>query len=192
MNRRHLTLAAGAALLAPGLARPEMPDEALVTLRAGGCALLMRHAATEPGIGDPPGYRLDTCGSQRNLSPAGREQARRAGAWLAQQGFVFDVVFSSRWCRCVDTASLMFPGQPVEVLEALNSFFEDGSARERQTGALRSWLGSLDGSRRVALVTHQVNILALTGDNLAMGGAVVVQPDRRGGVRSVGRIDLGG
>jgi hypothetical protein len=42
------------------------------------------------------------------------------------------------------------------------------------------------------LVTHQVNVLALTGDNLAMGGAVVVQPDRRGGVRSVGRIDPGG
>ena len=192
MNRRRFTFAAGAALLVPGRARPGAPDTARAALQSGGCALLMRHAATEPGIGDPPGYRLDTCSSQRNLSPAGREQARRAGAWLAQQGFAFDAVFSSRWCRCVDTASLMFPGQPVEVLEALNSFFEDGSARERQTGALRSWLGTLDGSRRVALVTHQVNILALTGDNLAMGGAVVVQPDRRGGVRSVGRIDLAG
>ncbi|AOF81485.1 histidine phosphatase super family protein [Methyloversatilis sp. RAC08] len=192
MNRRHFTVAAGTALLAPGLARPETPGSALVALRTGGCALLMRHATTEPGIGDPPGYRLDACSSQRNLSPAGREQARRAGAWLAQQGVVFDAVFSSRWCRCVDTASLMFPGQPVEVLEALNSFFDDGSARERQTAALRSWLGTLEGSRRVALVTHQVNILALTGDNLSMGGAVVAQPDRRGGVRSVGRIDLGG
>lgn len=192
MNRRRFTFAAGAALLAPGRAHPDAPAPALLALQTGGCALLMRHAATEPGIGDPPGYRLDTCGSQRNLSTAGREQARRAGAWLAQQGFVFDSVFSSRWCRCVDTASLMFPRQPVEVLEALNSFFEDGSARERQTDALRSWLGTLAASRRVALVTHQVNILALTGDNLAMGGAVVVQPDRRGGVRSVGRIDLAG
>jgi broad specificity phosphatase PhoE len=190
MNRRQFTFAAGAALLAPGLALPDTPVPALVALQTGGCALLMRHAATEPGIGDPPGYRLDACSSQRNLSPAGREQARRAGAWLAQQGFVFDSVFSSRWCRCVDTASLMFPGQPVEVLEALNSFFDDDSARERQSAALRSWLGTLEGSRRVALVTHQVNVLALTGDNLAMGGAVVVQPDRRGGVRSVGRIRL--
>lgn len=192
MNRRRFTFAAGAALLVPGRARPGAPDPARSALQSGGCALLMRHAATEPGIGDPPGYRLDTCGSQRNLSPAGREQARRAGAWLKQKDFVFDAVFSSRWCRCVDTAALMFPGQPVDVLEALNSFFEDGSARERQTAALRSWFETLDGSRRVALVTHQVNILALTGDDLAMGGAVVVQPDRHGGVRSVGQIDLGG
>lgn len=192
MNRRRFTLAAGAALLAPGRAHPDAPAPALLALQAGGCALLLRHASTEPGIGDPPGYRLDTCSSQRNLSAAGREQARRAGAWLTQQGVVFDAVFSSRWCRCMDTASLMFPGQPVEVLETLNSFFEDYSRRERQTVALRSWLGTLEGSRRVALVTHQVNVLALTGDNLAMGGALVVQPDRRGGVRGVGRIDLGG
>lgn len=192
MNRRRFTFAAGAALLAPGRAHPDALAPALLALQTGGCALLMRHAATEPGIGDPPGNRLDACSSQRNLSPAGREQARRAGVWLAQRGVAFDSVFSSRWCRCVDTASLMFPGQPVEVLEALNSFFDDGSPRERQTAALRSWLGTLEGSRRVALVTHQVNVLALTGDNLAMGGAVVVQPDRRGGVRSVGRIDPGG
>jgi hypothetical protein len=85
MNRRQFTFAAGAALLAPGLALPDTPVPALVALQTGGCALLMRHAATEPGIGDPPGYRLDACSSQRNLSPAGREQARRAGAWLAQR-----------------------------------------------------------------------------------------------------------
>lgn len=192
MNRRRFTFAAGAALLTPGQAHTDTPDPALLALQTGGCALLMRHATTDPGIGDPPGYRLETCSSQRNLSPTGREQARRAGARLRQQDLVFDAIFSSRWCRCVDTASLMFPDQPVEVLEALNSFFDDGSARERQTTALRSWIGTLGGSRRVALVTHQVNILALTGDNLAMGGAVVVRPDQRDGVRSVGRIDLAG
>jgi phosphohistidine phosphatase SixA len=41
--------------------------------------VLMRHAATDPGAGDPPGFRLDDCATQRNLSAAGREDARRVG-----------------------------------------------------------------------------------------------------------------
>lgn len=160
------------------------------TLNRGGCALLLRHARTESGIGDPQGYRLDDCRTQRNLSPEGRALASRAGASLRQRGLVFDSVFSSRWCRCLDTASLMFPGQEIRALEALNSFFDERHERERQTDALRTWLAALGSGRRMALVTHQVNIMALTGDNLAMGEAVVVTADRRGGVRSAGRLEL--
>lgn len=160
------------------------------TLRRAGSALLLRHAPTEAGIGDPQAYRLDDCSTQRNLSPEGRTLARRAGALLRQRGLVFDGVFSSRWCRCTDTATLMFPEQEVRVLEALNSFFDGRHERERQTNALRTWLAALGSERRVALITHQVNILALTGENLAMGEAVVVTADRRGKVRSVGRIEF--
>ena len=46
-------------------------------LQSGGQVVVMRHAATEPGVGDPPGFRLDDCRTQRNLSAAGREEARR-------------------------------------------------------------------------------------------------------------------
>jgi broad specificity phosphatase PhoE len=162
---------------------------ALEALRSGG-VLLLRHARTEPGIGDPPGFRIDDCSTQRNLSAAGRAQARAAGEALRARGVTIDAVYSSAWCRCIDTATQMFPDLPVQMLPALNSFFAGQGDRERQTAALRRWISALDGGRRVALVTHQVNVLALTGDNLAMGEAVVVQPDRGGGVRAAGRLLL--
>jgi broad specificity phosphatase PhoE len=193
MQRRRFAQAVAASLAWPATVFAESDatdDDATRTLRGGGCALLLRHAPTEAGIGDPPGYRLEDCSTQRNLSPEGRTLASRAGASLRLRGLVFDGVFSSRWCRCLDTASLMFPRQEIRVLEALNSFFDGRHERERQTDALRTWLAALGSGRRVALVTHQVNIMALTGDNLAMGEAVVVTADRRGDARSAGRIEL--
>jgi phosphohistidine phosphatase SixA len=137
-------------------------------------ALLLRHALTEPGIGDPPGYRLDDCRSQRNLSAEGRAQAGRLGQELRARRWRFDEVRSSRWCRCVDTARLAFPGRQVEVLEALNSFFDDRGAAAARTAALRGWLAQL-GRRNAALITHQVNIAALTNTGAAMGEGVILR-----------------
>lgn len=165
-------------------------DDFWALARQGGHVLLMRHARTEPGIGDPPEFRLGDCRTQRNLSEAGRDEARRVGERFLAEGVRLDAVYSSAWCRCIDTAKEMFPELQVEVLPALNSFFAGQGDRERQTAALRQWIAALDDGLRVALVTHQVNVLALTGDNLAMGEAIVVQPDRRGGVRTAGRLAL--
>ena len=54
-------------------------DEPLwAALRDGGHVALMRHAPA-PGIGDPAGFVLGDCSTQRNLSPAGREQAVATG-----------------------------------------------------------------------------------------------------------------
>ena len=188
MNRRHALQALGCLMLRPTGAHAGN-GIALDALRSGG-VLLLRHALTEPGIGDPPGFRLDDCSTQRNLSAGGRAQARAAGEALRARGVTVDAVYSSAWCRCIDTAKEMFPELQVEVLPALNSFFAGQGDRERQTAALRQWITALDDRRRVALVTHQVNVLALTGDNLAMGEAIVVQPDSRGGVRAAGRLTL--
>lgn len=188
MNRRHALQALGCLMLRPASSHAGN-GIALDALRSGG-ALLLRHALTEPGIGDPPGFRLDDCSTQRNLSAGGRAQARAAGEALRARDVKMDAVYSSAWCRCIDTAKEMFPELQVEVLPALNSFFAGQGDRERQTAALRQWIAALDDGLRVALVTHQVNVLALTGDNLAMGEAVVVQPDRRGGVRAAGRLAL--
>jgi len=182
-------LQALAGLMLPPLAARAGDSVTLDALRPGG-VLLLRHARTEPGIGDPPGFCLGDCGTQRNLSASGRTQARSAGALLRARGADIDAVFSSAWCRCLDTAREMFPALPVEVLPALNSFFDGQGDRERQTAALREWIAKLDEGRRVALVTHQVNVLALTGDNVAMGGAVLIAPDGRGGIRRLGRVVL--
>jgi broad specificity phosphatase PhoE len=100
-------------------------------------------------------------------------------------------VLSSRWCRCLDTARLAFPRHDVRVLEALNSFFADDGARQAQTGALRAWLARQDPSRRLVLVTHQVNIAALTGQPVGMGEAILVRVGAAGAGDVLGRLAFG-
>src|SRR5690242_9259354 len=84
-------------------------DEALwALLQQGGQVVLVRHALTEPGVGDPPGFRPGECRTQRNLSDAGRAEARRLGAALRERRIPVGDVLSSPWCRCLETAQLVF------------------------------------------------------------------------------------
>jgi broad specificity phosphatase PhoE len=196
-DRRQLVLGLVAAVATPVMtatkaASAAVPSADVALLQrafgAGGAALILRHAQTEPGIGDPPGYRLDDCSTQRNLSAAGRAQARAAAAVLAAAALRVDEVRSSRWCRCIDTARLLLPGREVQVLDALNSFFDDRTQATAQTEALRRYLVQL-GQRNALLVTHQVNITALAGTSVAMGEGVVVQANAAG-VRVLGGVRL--
>ena len=96
-----------AALLA--LAPLAHADDAVwAKLKAGGNVLLIRHASTESGLGDPPGFKLGDCTTQRNLNDEGRAQARRIGEWFSARGLKPARVRSSPWCRCLDTAALAF------------------------------------------------------------------------------------
>lgn len=187
-TRRRL-LQIGPLLLTGGWASAARADEdAWRTFAAGGCAILLRHARTTPGIGDPPEFRLEDCSTQRNLSDAGRAQARRFGLEFERRGVRVDEVRSSRWCRCLDTARLAFPRQEVEPLEALDSFFADGTSGRAQTSALRDYLGTLPATRRAVLVTHMVNISALTGEAPAMGEALLVKTGGSGAGAVLGGI----
>lgn len=150
--------------------------ETWAALREPGAVLIVRHAETVPGIGDPPGFRIDDCATQRNLSETGRKQAVAMGRTLAERGVTVSRVESSRWCRCAETARLAFPQLPVAYLDALNSFFEDRSTAAAQTRALRARIAEWKGPGVLVLVTHQVNISALTGRATAMGEAVVLRP----------------
>lgn len=164
-----------AALITPWSAQAQT-DELAARLRAGGCAVLLRHAQTDPGVGDPPGFRLDQCSSQRNLSAEGRAQAARIGQWFKTRDLQPRAVQSSAWCRCVDSAELAF-GRHV-LWPALNSFFAASDTREAQTAQLRAALAIIPVGQFEVWVTHQVNITALTGEGTSMGEALVV--DKRG------------
>lgn len=150
-----------------------------------GTALLMRHALTEPGLGDPPGFRLGECATQRNLSAAGREQARRTGERLRERRIPIAAVLSSRWCRCLETAQLAF-GE-VTGWPALDSFFEDASARGPRTAALLARVRGHATGGVLVMVTHQVNITAATGQVPAMGEAFAVRAGPKDTLRIVGR-----
>ena len=157
-------------------------------LRQGGVLILMRHAATEPGTGDPPGFRVDDCTTQRNLSRQGREQAQRLGAMFAARGVKPVAVFSSAWCRCLDTAKLAFPSAPVSHLPALDSLFMDNSGEPAQTAYLRDALQRIPRSGVTVWVTHQTNATALTGEFLDMGEALILRPEGDGKFRALGRL----
>lgn len=150
-------------------------DEAIdALLREGGNVVLIRHAATVSGVGDPPGFRLDDCSTQRNLSDRGRTDARRLGERLGASGGSFGQVRSSAWCRCVDTARLAFGAEP-QVWQPLNSFFAGQGDRTAQTRAALEAARSVSAGENWVWVTHQVNISALTGTSLAMGEVLITR-----------------
>lgn len=141
-------------------------------LRAGACVVLIRHAATEAGIGDPVNFTLGDCRTQRNLSAAGRDQSRRIGQWFKSRQLRPRAVYASAWCRGRDTAELAFGAHTV--LPALNSTFNNDTQPEPLTFILRSRLQTIPTGSFEVWVTHQVNITALTGEFTAMGEALVV------------------
>lgn len=138
--------------------------DGLSDARDAGAILLMRHSLA-PGIGDPPGFRLDDCATQRTLSEKGREDARAMGRLLQEAGVAPTLVATSQWCRAKETAILL-KLRPVAEWPALNSFYDDRSTAGEQTAATLSALearAAADKPDPVILVTHQVNITALTG-----------------------------
>jgi broad specificity phosphatase PhoE len=144
-------------------------------LREGGYVLLMRHAQTEPGLGDPSNFRIGDCSTQRNLNEAGREQSLRVATAFAREGIRIDDVRSSAWCRCVDTAELAFGKHTV--WQPINSFFGRSGAGDTQTREVMAALKDFKGPGNIALVTHQVNITALTGGFTSMGEMLLTRSD---------------
>jgi broad specificity phosphatase PhoE len=171
---------------APGVSAAE--ETALWrALGSKGHVALLRHAIA-PGTGDPSEFAIGDCSTQRNLSEEGRKQAARIGARFRENGIETAQIFSSQWCRCLETARLLGLG-PVTELPILNSFFQRPERRNRQTQALEAWLASQDLDGPLVLVTHQVNITALTGVYPASGELVVIRPLENGKILAVGTIE---
>jgi phosphohistidine phosphatase SixA len=163
------------ALGLPAASAAESTDALWRSLKGGGHVVLLRHALA-PGTGDPAEFKLSDCATQRNLSAEGRDQAVRIGDQFRANGITDALVYTSEWCRCRDTAQLLELGK-VEPLPVINSFFRNFSRREGQTEGLRDWLSGQPLDRAVVLVTHQVNITALTGIYPRSGEGVVIAMD---------------
>lgn len=140
-------------------------------LETPGAIAVMRHAIA-PGTGDPADFELGDCSTQRNLDQTGRAQARRIGEAFRTRGIFFDKILTSQWCRTRETAELLGLG-PVTEAPSLNSFFRDFSTRDRQTSDTRALIAETDG--RLMLVTHQVNISALTGRSTRSGEVLIIR-----------------
>ncbi|MDX1634920.1 MAG: histidine phosphatase family protein [Marinobacter sp.] len=159
-------------LLLPAL--PGQADEAaaMKALAEGEAVLMLRHALA-PGFGDPDNFTLGDCSTQRNLNDAGRAQAKAWGPYLEANGIDRARVFTSQWCRCRDTATAMDIGEVTD-MPSLNSFFQGRGDRDRQTDATVANVNALPPGPPIVLVSHQVNISALTGTYAASNEGVIL------------------
>ena len=161
-------------------------EQLWAALASGKAIAIMRHALA-PGFGDPANFDVKDCSTQRNLSDEGRAQAERIGKLFREYGITQVRVVSSQWCRSLETARLLKLGE-VEELTALNSFFANRANKQTQTDALKKWISEQAGDKPIVLVSHQVNISALTGASPASGEVVVLLKDNKGGFEVVGSL----
>jgi len=163
-------------------------EEVWALLKGGGQVILIRHAITTPGVGDPPGMRVDDCSTQRNLTDEGRRDARRVGETFRTRGLVVDRVLSSPWCRCLETARLAFGA--AEAWQPLSNLFGRDEARAEHVRQMRVLVGERHAGGNVVLVSHGSTISALTGVMPAPAEMVVVTPQGTGRFTVAGRLTV--
>lgn len=168
-------------------------EAAWAALAAGGHVLLVRHAAAPGPPGDPAGFKLGDCATQRNLSEPGRAQARRLGEALRARGVRIDRVLTSRWCRTRETAELINAGASEESA-ALDNLQGRPQNRDRQMAAMRTEVRSWRGPGNLLMVSHGATIGPFTGVYPAEGEIIVVRPapEAESGHVVVGRIRVDG
>ena len=155
-------------------------------LKSGNHLVLMRHALA-PGYGDPTNFDVKDCRTQRNLNEVGRQQSIDIGHLFRSNGIDKAIVLSSQWCRCLATANLLNLGN-VSELPFLNSFFENFYREQFQTDETIQWIRNAPLSIPTILVSHQVNIAALTGYSAASGEIVFVRRSTDGRFKVIGSI----
>jgi phosphohistidine phosphatase SixA len=190
---RRSFLACLTMLCAPGAFAADADTALLQRLKSGGHVLVIRHAATVPGKGDPANFKLGDCSTQRNLSESGRADAARLGAVLREHGVPVGEVLASRWCRAGDTAQLAF-GRVEQVPMLDSSGSDDEAARSSKLAAVRAYIvnyvAAFKGRGNLVLVTHETNVRELTGETPAQGEVVVTTPQADGSLSVVGRLGV--
>lgn len=153
-----------------------------------GVVVLMRHALA-PGGGDPPGFRLGDCSTQRNLSSEGRAQARRIGRDIRSSGIAVAAVLASPWCRSAQTARLLGIG-PVSTRSYLGSTFtaSDATSARREARTRQLIASHREDPGALFLVGHYANIVDLIGLTTESGAAVAVRMGDDGELDVIGRI----
>ena len=162
-------------------------QEAWAALVGGSHIALIRHGNAPPGYGDPPGFKIDDCATQRNLDERGRAQAMALGEAFRKHAVRADKILSSPWCRCLETARLMGLGQ----VDGTWAVAASERSPERLV-AMRRMLADWRGSGTLVVVTHALTVQALIGIMPGQAETVVVRPKlgREPGVEVVGRIPV--
>ena len=135
--------------------------------------ILIRHSLA-PGGGDPPGFKIDDCDTQRNLNRKGINQSKKIGKLFINNKVPVDKVLSSQWCRCKDTAKYAFGN--FKEFTALNSTFQSpyNKNEPKQLKELYNFVKKWEGNgKNLVLVTHYSIIIAVT-NTVPSSGEIVI------------------
>ena len=141
--------------------------------KEGNKIILIRHSLA-PGGGDPEGFKIDDCKSQRNLSKKGINQSKKIGKLFKKNKVTIDQVLSSQWCRCKDTAKYAFGSY--KEFTALNSTFQspynknEGKQLKELYSFVKKWNGK---GKNLVLITHYSIITAVTNAVPSSGEIVI-------------------
>ena len=141
--------------------------------KEGDKVIFIRHSLA-PGGGDPSGFEISNCKTQRNLNQAGINQSKKIGKLFKEKKISIDQVLSSQWCRCKDTAKFAFGNY--KEYPALNSTFQHpfNKNEEKQLKEIKQLVKEWDGKgKNLILVTHYSIIVAITGSAPSSGGIVI-------------------
>ncbi len=141
-------------------------------LKKGGNIIFIRHALA-PGSGDPENFNIKNCSTQRNLNTEGIEQSKKIGLFFSNNSINVDLVLSSEWCRCKDTAKFAF--NQYRTFSPLNSFYSEKFQKNKsnQVRDLKKYLSKWKGDENIILVTHYVVILEILGKAVSSGEIVI-------------------
>ena len=145
-------------------------------LKEGGKLIFIRHAYA-PGSGDPNGFVISNCASQRNLSKEGIDQSKRIGQFFIENDIIIDKVLSSEWCRCKQTAKYAFNNY--ETKNFLNSFFsqEFSHKKDKQIKELKEYIKNWNGKNNLIFVTHFVVISEILDLSTSSGEIILADKD---------------
>ena len=141
--------------------------------KEGNKIILIRHSLA-PGGGDPPGFKINDCKTQRNLNLKGINQSKKIGKLFKNNKVPVDQVLSSQWCRCKDTAKYAFGNY--KEFRALNSTFQSpfNKNEKKQLKELYNFIKKWDGKgKNLVLITHYSIITAVTNAFPSSGEIVI-------------------
>jgi phosphohistidine phosphatase SixA len=168
---------------------PKLTSSQLIKeLRKGGYVIFMRHAYSE-AYGDEYEVDLDNCKTQRNLSDKGKKQAKIVGDALKKLGVQIGDVYTSPYCRCVDTANLAFGQANVRPELIYAAALESEEERAKYADALVQLLSiKPEEGKNTIIVSHSVNLEEATGILPRPEGVIHVFKPTEDGYQHIGKI----
>ena len=144
-------------LILTNIIKADNNTKVLENLKKGGKLIFIRHAYA-PGGGDPDNFDINDCLTQRNLSDSGKMQSKKIGKFFEENNILVDLVISSEWCRCKDTALIAFKN--FETKSFLNSFYSAKFSKNKNTQIknLKKYIDDWDSDKNLVLITHYVVI----------------------------------